>query len=143
MTLLQKIQNLTWCVLDIKLKDILTSIVTTIENTPVAESRPYKVYTALLTQTGTNAPVATVLENTIGDIVWSYFTLATYKATLNGAFLENKVAVQGSANRTIDSLLSGSRLDNNTIIVTSTTISTDTPANDKFSNSFVEIRIYN
>ncbi|RTK92872.1 MAG: hypothetical protein EKK64_11215 [Neisseriaceae bacterium] len=26
---------------------------------------PYKVYTALLTQTGTNAPVATVLENTI------------------------------------------------------------------------------
>jgi hypothetical protein len=28
--------------------------------------RPYKVYTALLTQTGTNAPVAIVLENTLG-----------------------------------------------------------------------------
>lgn len=27
---------------------------------------PYKVYTALLTQTGTDAPVATVLENTLG-----------------------------------------------------------------------------
>jgi hypothetical protein len=31
--------------------------------------RPYKVYTALLTQTGTNAPVATVLENTLGGTV--------------------------------------------------------------------------
>lgn len=29
----------------------------------------YKVYTALLTQTGTNAPVATVLENTLGGTV--------------------------------------------------------------------------
>lgn len=29
------------------------------------DPRPYKVYTALLTQSGTNAPVATVLENTI------------------------------------------------------------------------------
>lgn len=32
---------------------------------------PYKVYTALLSQEGTNDPVATVLENTLGsDIVW-------------------------------------------------------------------------
>jgi hypothetical protein len=31
----------------------------------------YKVYTALLTQTGTDDPVATVLENTLGfDITW-------------------------------------------------------------------------
>ena len=33
----------------------------------------YKVYTALLTQTGTNAPVATVLENTLGQTpTWYY-----------------------------------------------------------------------
>ena len=31
------------------------------------DSRPYKVYTALLTQSGTDAPVATVLENTLTD----------------------------------------------------------------------------
>lgn len=36
-------------------------------------AHPYKVYTALLTQTGTDAPVATVLENTLGfDINWYY-----------------------------------------------------------------------
>ena len=34
-----------------------------------AITKPYKVYTALLTQTGTNAPVAIVLENTLGGTV--------------------------------------------------------------------------
>ncbi len=33
------------------------------------DSRPYKVYTALLSQTGTSNPVATVLENTLGGAV--------------------------------------------------------------------------
>lgn len=43
---------------------------------PVA---PYKVYTALLTQTGTSAPVATVLENTLGVTpVWSYLSTGVY-----------------------------------------------------------------
>jgi len=31
---------------------------------------PYKVYSALLTQNGINPPVATVLQNTIGNIQW-------------------------------------------------------------------------
>jgi hypothetical protein len=35
-------------------------------------SKPYKVYTALLTQTETDAPVATVLENTLGETGFSY-----------------------------------------------------------------------
>ena len=51
------------------------------QTTPV-DSRPYKVYTALLNQSGTNDPVATVLENTLGyDIVWSRFNAGGYKAT--------------------------------------------------------------
>lgn len=32
----------------------------------VPQAQKYKVYTALLTQSGTDAPVATVLENTLG-----------------------------------------------------------------------------
>jgi hypothetical protein len=51
---------------------------------------PYKVYTALLTQSGTDAPVATVLENTLGNIVWSYESIGSYNGTLAGAFIENK-----------------------------------------------------
>jgi len=34
-----------------------------------AATRPYKVYTALLSQIGTAAPTPTILENTIGNIV--------------------------------------------------------------------------
>lgn len=52
--------------------------------------KPYKVYTALLTQTGTNAPVATVFENTIGNIVWTRYGIGNYKGTLNDAFIANK-----------------------------------------------------
>lgn len=55
---------------------------------------PYKVYTALLTQTGTNAPVATVLENTLGGtVVWSYSDVGIYFAGLTGAFTANKTFI--------------------------------------------------
>ena len=51
--------------------------------------RPYKVYTALLTQTGTDAPVATVLENTLGGtLVWSRRNVGQYAVTLVGAFVD-------------------------------------------------------
>lgn len=47
---------------------------------PVVNPNPtYKVYTALLTQTGTNAPVATVLENTLGVTpTWLYGVAGSY-----------------------------------------------------------------
>ena len=58
-----------------KLKDYFLSFVETI----VVNPRPYKVYTALLTQTGTNAPLATVLENTLGvDINWTRLSIGAY-----------------------------------------------------------------
>lgn len=54
-------------------------------------NKPYKVYTALLTQTGTAAPVATILENTLSNIiVWSYNSAGRYIGTLVGEFILNK-----------------------------------------------------
>ena len=54
----------------------------------------YKVYTALLTQTSTNAPTAEVLENTLGaDIVWSRSQAGYYIGTLAGAFIAGKTLV--------------------------------------------------
>lgn len=42
-------------------------------------SLPYKVYTALLTQSGTDAPVATVLHNTLGsDVILERGGLGSY-----------------------------------------------------------------
>lgn len=51
----------------------------------------YKVYTALLNQSGSNDPVATVLENTLGGTpVWTRSGTGTYICTLTGAFTLNK-----------------------------------------------------
>jgi hypothetical protein len=55
--------------------------------------RPYKVYSALLSQTGTNAPTAIVLENTIGFIGFNYLTVGNYSITSNGDFTLNKTAI--------------------------------------------------
>jgi hypothetical protein len=59
-----------------------------------ASSLSYLVYTALLNQTGTDAPVATVLENTLGGTpVWSRSMQGVYVLTLAGAFTVGKTAV--------------------------------------------------
>lgn len=58
----------------------------------------YKVYTALLTQEGTNPPVATVFENTIGNIVWTRNFAGFYSATLPGAFTLGKTFVSSWLN---------------------------------------------
>ena len=57
-----------------------------------SSARPYKVYTALLTQSGTSAPVATVLENTLGGtITWVRYLDGRYRADLSYAgYILNK-----------------------------------------------------
>ena len=69
----------------------------TSEKTTIADLRTALVgvqpkrYKALISQTGTDAPTAIVLENTLGgDIVWTRTGVGTYYGTLNGAFTENK-----------------------------------------------------
>lgn len=55
------------------------------------DTRPYKVYVALLTQSGTSAPIATVLENTLGgSVVWARTGVGTFTATLSNAFTSGK-----------------------------------------------------
>jgi hypothetical protein len=55
----------------------------------------YKVYVATISQDGTGAPVATVLENTIGTVTWTRLGLGTYKATfpVELAATANRIAV--------------------------------------------------
>ncbi len=50
-----------------------------------------KIYIALLTQTGSSAPVATVLKNSLGGtVVWTRNGAGDYTGTLAGAFTANK-----------------------------------------------------
>jgi len=54
--------------------------------------RPYKVYTALISQTGQDDPEVIVLENTIGEIEWDHRDTGQYSAELADAFTVNKTA---------------------------------------------------
>ena len=61
------------------------------------DPRPYKVYTALLTQSGTSAPVATVLENTTGlNITYQYLLVGQYAIHLNSPVPKNTVTIEMS-----------------------------------------------
>ena len=105
--------------------------------------RPYKVYTALLTQTGTNAPVATVLENTLGgDIVWSRNSEGDYSLTLTGAFILDKTyyTIHNNSNPLQYDLYFTSG-DINTMTIYSTFYGV--AADEAFYFTPIEIRVYN
>jgi len=103
----------------------------------------YKVYTALLTQSGTSAPTATVLENTLGGtVVWTRDLAGQYTATLSGAFTSGKTffttvpqSIEGPMNFAFLLL----RNDANSI-----TLSGNVGADDELDNSVssIEIRVY-
>ena len=64
--------------------------------------RGYKVYTALLTQSGTAAPVATVLENTLGGaVVWSRINTGAYYFQLPQFFNRDKTVLEVQPTRLI------------------------------------------
>jgi len=61
-------------------------------DTKVADSRPYKIYTALLTQFGSSAPFPTILENTLGFIpVWTRTGRGIYKLVIQNENDINKI----------------------------------------------------
>ena len=53
---------------------------------------PYLKYVALISQSSTNAPSVTILENTIGSIVWTRSSAGVYKGTLAGQLTVTKTA---------------------------------------------------
>lgn len=124
------------------LKEILSRL------TPQAPK--YKVYTALLSQSGTDAPVATVLENTLGgEVIWSYDGQGTYIATLAEAFIENKTFLSNNISQNQEDTKTDEiefyRLDVNSIALdTKTFDGTDLlDVDDILNNNSVEIRVYN
>ena len=114
------------------------------------DPRPYKVYTALLTQSGTNAPVATVLENTLGDIVWSYNSIGIYHATSIGSFTENKTILPNTYTASTDGSIVSTfdffKLDENMVSIRTRDIvgnNQDNLINFNDNDFLFEIRVYN
>jgi len=108
----------------------------------------YRVYTALLTQTGTDAPIATVLKNTLGaDITWSYAGQGTYNGTLSGVFIEDKTFLTINKSRQGGRQFSLYRNDDNEIEVVTEIFDGLTPiftaTDDILVKTSIEIRVYN
>jgi hypothetical protein len=110
----------------------------------IPQAPKYKVYTALLNQTDTDAPVATVLENTLGDIVWSRDGIGLYRMVSNNLFIENKTFIVGGSEYIFNpGLISSSILDRNTILISCFDLPNTAYSDDNFVTTAIEIRVYN
>lgn len=112
----------------------------------VAAAAPYLVYTALLSQSGTDAPVATVMQNTLGGpVVWSYNGTGEYIATLSGVFTANKTAAFCTGIHSTDPRGGSAytaQADSSNIVLIVFLQDNQAPADGYLNNSFFEIRVY-
>lgn len=108
---------------------------------------PYSVYTALLTQIGTDAPAATVLRNTLGVVGSAYNAIGNFSLTTSGLFTLNKTVVFiGSANDGDygfqPSLCSARIKDINEVVIDVLAVPSDSGTNNAMLNTPIEIRVY-
>lgn len=97
-----------------------------------APSPNYKVYRALMTQSGeNNAPTATILENTIGGIKWTYANKGIYYGTLTGVFTTSKL------------FLPNPNASGSFILRDTSFVSTGTYSINRKSDNILELRSYN
>ena len=106
-----------------------------------------KSYYALMNQAGVAAPVATVLQNSVGAIVWTYLANGEYVCTLAGAFLVGKYFCAGSIFR---EPLNGdtigiycTRIDDDSVMISGQNITqAQSLQDDALVNAPLEIRIF-
>ena len=98
----------------------------------------------------TGAPVATVLENTIGNIWFTYNNIGIYGVNSDGLFTENKSFFLGGStfynineDSTFSSGFNFNTLTTSTIIINTVRTSADTKYNDVLYKTSIEIRVYN
>ncbi len=101
----------------------------------------YKVYTALLTQAGTAAPVATILQNTTGaTFTWARTSSGTYTITAsNNAFTSNKTLVFNNNGSSTGTFGFASAIWTRT---SDTVVTITTGGDGRITNGSFEIRIY-
>lgn len=99
------------------------------------------VYRAIISQSGTDEPVATVLQNTIGNIVWSRVNQGEYRATLANAFTSGKTAVIINASSGSGGVLRGIGVATVNEIVAYTSLG-GSLEDSLLSDTYVEILVY-
>ena len=111
----------------------------------VAPAPTYKVYRALLTQAGTSAPVPTILENTIGDVGFTYIEPGDFGTTSTGLFTEGKTTLLMNLGSINQGAQYGSEIVSDSLIVFTTTDGSNVNSNgllDSEGGSWIDIRVY-
>jgi hypothetical protein len=95
----------------------------------------------------TGAPVATVLENTIGNIWFTYDSTGQYPVNSNDLFIENKTTIDIDAYGQDGNPAGGAFISTNTLFIPSNfnilTTKGGSAINDILLKSRLEIRVYN
>lgn len=104
------------------------------------DSRPYKVYSALLSQSGTSNPVSTVLENTIGAITIIRSGVGEYRMQSSGLFTLNKTTFDITP---ILGFIKQDQLSNINEITFITRDTSDITSDGLLASKKLEIRVYN
>jgi hypothetical protein len=94
------------------------------------------------------APVVTVLENTIGNIWWTYNNAGQYYANSNGLFSDNKCyfsIVSDGVNSLFNTVIfsNSSQISVSSFVPTGDPVTGFNSANDLLVNTPIEIRVYN
>jgi hypothetical protein len=109
--------------------------------------RGYKVYTALASQTGTSAPTAIVLENTLGASgSFSYQAPGIFNYTNTGVFTSDKTIIfctKDANEETPAYIIEGKRTSDNVVQFIVKATATDDLTNGALNKANIEIRVYN
>lgn len=105
------------------------------------------VYTAIINLPGdTSAPAPIILENTIGDIIWSRVSTGFYKATLIGTFpLDKTMLFINDSLRKPDTLTLGMSfflLNEDEIVLQVFDPISETFSSDQIDRCYIKIEIY-
>lgn len=109
----------------------------------------YKVYTGLISQSGTDAPTVNIFTNTLGNIVWTRSSDGFYVGTLTGELLATKTFCYIGAcyDGDVSSIAQLSALratgDDNTVTLITLDSAAFTGVDSVLTNTPIEIRVYN
>jgi hypothetical protein len=106
---------------------------------------PYKVYTALLNQSGETAPTAIELENTLGAITFGYNNEGQYSILCTNLFTYEKTAIFVSPlnNASTEAVSVINEAGSSEYFFDTLILATGAFANGFLQNTAIEIRVYN
>jgi hypothetical protein len=109
-----------------------------------APTNTYKSYVAVLTQTGTNAPTASVKINEIGTITYAYEGVGEYYINSSALFTNNKTVIfVGPGRFTTGVAILGSTVGSDSIVIVYSRNTSNVGTNGLILEVPIEIRVYN